>query len=80
MNRSDTMQTAVQRYLDDRHRLGFALKSPGTELMRFARFADARDHQGPLTLDLVIRQNGMSEARLTLALEAIKPPPPVAPN
>lgn len=35
---------------------------------------------GPLTLDLVIRQNGMSEARLTLALEAIKPPPPVAPN
>jgi hypothetical protein len=35
MNRADTMQAAVQRYLDERHRLGFALKSPGTELMRF---------------------------------------------
>ena len=29
MNRADTMQAAVQRYLDERHRLGFALKSPG---------------------------------------------------
>lgn len=52
MNGSKTMQFAVQRYLEERRRLGFALKSPATELGRFARFADAREHQGPLTLDL----------------------------
>ena len=34
MNRANTTQAAVQRYLDERHRLGFALKRPGTELMR----------------------------------------------
>ena len=52
MNRSRTMQASVQRYLEERRLLGFALKSPGTELMRFARFADARGHRGPLTLEL----------------------------
>ena len=52
MNRGHTVQAAVQCYLEERRRLGFALKSPGTELMRFARFADARGHQGPLTLEL----------------------------
>lgn len=31
MNRCHTMQAAVERYLDERHRLGFALKSRGTE-------------------------------------------------
>lgn len=49
---SHTMQAAVQRYLEERRRLGFDLKSAGTELMRFARFADARGHRGPLTLEL----------------------------
>ena len=33
MNRADTMQAAVQRYLDERRRLGFSLKSPCTELL-----------------------------------------------
>ncbi|WP_213956695.1 MULTISPECIES: tyrosine-type recombinase/integrase [unclassified Variovorax] len=52
MNRSHTMQAAVQRYLEERRRLGFAMKSPSTELMRFARFADTRGLRGPLTLEL----------------------------
>lgn len=50
MSTSILIQTAVQRYLDERRRLGFNLA--GGELMRFARFADARNHRGPLTLDL----------------------------
>ena len=29
MNRNLTMQAAVQRYLQERRRLGFTLKSPG---------------------------------------------------
>ena len=78
MNRADTMQAAVQRYLDDRHRLGFALKSPGTELMRFARFVDARDHQGPLTLDLQLdwaREHVARTSTVTAArrLEVVRP-------
>ena len=78
MNRADTMQAAVQRYLDERHRLGFALKSPGTELMRFARFADARDHQGPLTLDVQLdwaREHVARTTTVTAArrLEVVRP-------
>ena len=78
MNRADTMQAAVQRYLDDRRRLGFALKSPGTELMRFARFADAKDHQGPLTLELQLdwaREPVARTSTITAArrLEVVRP-------
>ena len=78
MNRNPTMQVAVQRYLDERHRLGFALKSPGTELMRFARFADSRGHHGPLTLDLQLdraRQHVARTGAVTAArrLEIVRP-------
>ena len=52
MSARDTVQAAVQRYLDERRRLGFDLRTAGGQLMRFARYADARGHQGPLTLDL----------------------------
>lgn len=52
MSARDTVQAAVQRYLDERRRLGFDLRIAGGQLMRFARYADARGHQGPLTLDL----------------------------
>lgn len=52
MSARSTIQAAVQRYLDERRRLGFELRTAGGQLMRFARYADARGHQGPLTLDL----------------------------
>jgi integrase/recombinase XerC len=52
MNAGATVEAAVRRYLHDRRQLGFALKSPGTELLRFARFADAREHHGALTQEL----------------------------
>ena len=78
MNSNPTMQVAVQRYLDERHRLGFAMKSPGTGLMRFARFADSRGHQGPLTLDLQLdwaRQHVARTGAVTAArrLEIVRP-------
>lgn len=78
MNRNPTMQDAVQRYLQERRRLGFALKSPGTELMRFARFADARGHQGPLTIDLQLdwaREHVARTGPVTAArrLEIVRP-------
>lgn len=78
MNRSHPMHDAVQRYLEERRQLGFALKSPATELARFARFADARGHRGPLTLELqldwarehVVRTSPVTAAR---RLEILRP-------
>ena len=78
MDRSHTMQAAMQSYLEERYRLGFALQSPGTEWIRFARFADSRGHQGPLTLDLqlnwarehVVRTGTVAAAR---GLEVVRP-------
>lgn len=54
MSAATTMQAAVERYLEDRRRLGFALTAPATELARFARYADAREHRGPLTQELML--------------------------
>ncbi|QFZ81886.1 tyrosine-type recombinase/integrase [Variovorax sp. NFACC27] len=54
MKAETTLQATVQRYLKERRQLGFALKAPATELMRFARFADARGHKGPLTRELQV--------------------------
>lgn len=78
MNRDHTMQAAVQRYLEERRRLGFALKSPGTELLRFARFADSRGHRGPLTLELQLdwaREHVARTGPVTAArrLEIVRP-------
>ena len=78
MNRSPSMQASVQRYLEERRRLGFALKSPGTELLRFARFADARGHRGPLTLELQLdwaREHVARTGPVTAArrLEIVRP-------
>jgi integrase/recombinase XerC len=50
MSNSQAIQHAEERYLQERRQLGFDLQSAGKELLRFARFADARHHTGPLTL------------------------------
>ena len=73
-----SMMVAVQRYLDARRQLGFELIAPGTELLRFARYADARDHRGPLTQDLIIgwaREHVKRTSAVTAArrLELVRP-------
>lgn len=78
MNTGTTLQVAVQRYLKERRQLGFALKAPATELMRFARFADARGHKGPLTRELQLewaRQHVRSTSVVTAArrIEVLRP-------
>ena len=45
------MLIAVQRYLEERRGLGFKM-GYGSELLRFARYADDRGHRGPLTIDV----------------------------
>jgi integrase/recombinase XerC len=78
MNPGGVMQACVQRYLEERRRLGFELKSVATELMRFAHFADARGHRGPLTLELQldwarqpVRQSGLVTA--ARRIEIVRP-------
>jgi integrase len=45
----------VEEYLEERRRLGFALTISGTQLHKFAQFADGVGHLGPLTIDLAVR-------------------------
>lgn len=55
MNRFWSMTTRVEDYLYARRQLGFKLKSQGTQLLAFARFAEIGCHQGPVTLELALR-------------------------
>jgi integrase len=49
-----SMQSLVQDYLDERRGLGFALESPGSQMLAFARFADRVGHTGPLTIEIML--------------------------
>ena len=78
MSAGMTLQAAVQRYLKERRQLGFELTAPATELMRFARFADARSHAGPLTRELQLewaRQHVRRTSTVTAArrIEILRP-------
>lgn len=44
----------AEDYLTFRRGLGFAMRSEGAKLLRFARYADAAGHRGPLTTDLAL--------------------------
>lgn len=55
MSASTAMQAMVCNYLAERRRLGFELKSSGRTLMSFARYVDAREHCGPLTVDIMVQ-------------------------
>lgn len=47
------LQRRVDDYLDERHHLGFQLRSQGTFLAGFARYVANRHHEGPLTVELM---------------------------
>lgn len=53
MNAPVNMQSRVQDYLAERRRLGFLMKSTGRTLISFARYVDALDQAGPLTLEVM---------------------------
>jgi len=48
------MQTHAANYLSERRHLGFALRSPGYSINSFARYVDALNLQGPLTLEIMV--------------------------
>lgn len=49
-----SMQSLVQQYVDQRRRFGFALEIPAKQLMDFARFADEKQHRGPLSSRIIL--------------------------
>lgn len=78
MSHDTFMKAAVQRYLEERRSLGYQLDAPGTELMRFAHYADARSHRGPLTEGLILgwaREHVKRTTDVTAArrLEIVRP-------
>lgn len=54
MSRRKSLQVRIDDYLAERRRQGFRLRSRGTFLSGFARFVEAKRHQGPLTAELMI--------------------------
>jgi integrase len=55
MKRHIPMTSRVREYLRYRRSLGAQLRSAGTRLLEFARFADRLGHCGPLTTDLMLQ-------------------------
>ena len=53
MNARLSMQTRVRHFLAERRRLGFELTKTGLALRSFARYVDARDYHGPLTVEIM---------------------------
>ena len=53
MSSATSLQALVERYLLERRRLGFALRSPAYALRSFARHIQAIGHRGPLTVELM---------------------------
>ena len=77
MNHLCLMTTRVEDYLYARRQLGFKLKSQGTQLLAFARFAENGSHQGPVTLELALRwaRDSNSAKPITAAkrIEVLRP-------
>jgi integrase len=53
MNTHILMQAHAKNYLDERRQLGFGLRGPGYSVMSFARYIDALNNQGPLTVEVM---------------------------
>nr|WP_297390265.1 tyrosine-type recombinase/integrase [uncultured Roseateles sp.] len=78
MSGGDSMTAVVQRYLAERRALGYDLTVSGAELMRFACYADAHSHRGPLTQELILgwaREHVKRTTEVTAArrLEVVRP-------
>lgn len=54
MSPESSVPKRVEAYLQQRRQAGCALHVIGSQLRSFARFAQARHHRGPLTLELVL--------------------------
>ncbi len=55
MSHTKSMVERAEEYLVHRRSLGFQLEVEGSQLLRFAKYADEIRHRGPLTIDLAVR-------------------------
>ena len=55
MSTATTMQTFVEQFLKERHRLGFASRSMGYALGSFAAYVDGLEITGPLRIEVMAR-------------------------
>lgn len=53
MNTFTTMQLHAENYLNDRHQLGFGLRSQGYSIKSFARYFDSLGYQGAPTIEIM---------------------------
>lgn len=53
MSPDTTLQALVERYLDERHRLGFSARTQAYALRSFARHVHAIGHVGPITIEVM---------------------------
>ncbi len=53
MNPDTTLQALVERYLDERHRLGFSARTQAYALRSFARHVQTVGHLGPITVEVM---------------------------
>lgn len=53
MSPDTTLQALVERYLDERHRLGFSARTQAYALRSFARHVHAVGHVGPITVEVM---------------------------
>ena len=53
MSLDTTLQALVERYLDERHRLGFSARTQAYALRSFARHVHAVGHVGPITVEVM---------------------------
>lgn len=75
--RAQSFVTRAERYLRERRAFGFALRVAGQRLLAFARFADARHPQSPLTVSLAVDWARAAEPRSPITsarrLEIVRP-------
>ncbi len=53
MNADTTLQALVERYLDERHRLGFSAQTQAYALRSFAHHVQTVGHLGPITVEVM---------------------------
>ena len=53
MSSDTTLQALVERYLDERHRLGFSARTQAYALRSFARHVQAVGHVGPINIEVM---------------------------
>ncbi len=53
MNAPVTMQSHAEHYLDERHQLGYGLRTTAYAIRSFARYIDGLGQEGPLTVEVM---------------------------